>query len=52
MKNGTDRVKGHGEKKAPYSTPKLAVYGDLRVITESMNRTGSDGATGASNKST
>lgn len=52
MKTGTDRVKEHGEKKAPYSTPKLAVYGDLRVITESMSRNGSDGATSGSTMST
>ena len=34
--------------KAPYATPRLVVYGDLRVITQSMNMTGADGGTGSS----
>jgi hypothetical protein len=47
----TARQPGSGEAKAPYSTPRLAVYGDLRVITENMTMTGADGGHGASNKS-
>jgi hypothetical protein len=34
--------------KAPYSPPKLVVYGDLRVITQTRRRTGKDGGTGTS----
>jgi hypothetical protein len=34
--------------KAPYSTPRLVVYGDLRMITQTKRKTGSDGGTGSS----
>jgi hypothetical protein len=38
--------------KAPYSTPRLVVYGDLRVITQNMRRAGFDGGTGSNQFST
>ena len=38
--------------KAPYSPPKLVVYGDLRVITQTRRKTGADGGTGSSQFST
>ena len=31
--------------KAPYSTPRLVVYGDLRMLTQNMEMTGADGGT-------
>ncbi len=37
------------EAKAPYSTPRLAVYGDLRVITQNMMMSGADGGPGMGN---
>jgi hypothetical protein len=37
--------------KRPYFAPRLVVYGDLRTITESKRKSGSDGAVGADNKS-
>jgi len=33
------------EAKAVYSVPRLVVYGDLRTITLTMAKTGSDGGT-------
>ena len=38
--------------KIPYSSPRLVVYGDLRVITENMRMAGSDGATSGDSMST
>jgi hypothetical protein len=32
--------------KRPYATPRLVVYGDLRVITENKMSSGSDGGSG------
>ena len=34
--------------KTPYATPRLVVYGDLRMITANRNHSGADGAGGAS----
>jgi hypothetical protein len=33
----------NAHEKKPYGAPRLAVYGDLRVLTETMRKTGSDG---------
>ena len=38
--------------KKPYSPPKLVVYGDLRMITESMRRAGADGGVAPNDNST
>jgi len=38
--------------KETYSSPRLVVYGDLRLITANRRMAGSDGATSGDNKST
>lgn len=43
-----DAMSDQPAAKIPYSTPRLVVYGDLRVITQSRRRTGKDGGTGSS----
>jgi hypothetical protein len=37
------------EKKNTYEVPRLTVYGDLRLITETMRRSGMDTATSGDN---
>ena len=38
--------------KQPYTAPKLVVYGDLRMITQTRRRAGSDGGVAPNNNST
>lgn len=37
--------------KAPYSTPRLVVYGDLRIITQNRRTSGNDNRASGQNQS-